>query len=294
MLGLTQMNYFFSNHRMNLAAYTLFALFSCLTTLNYFDKNPAINDSTKTCVVTGASSGIGRELALQMVKRGWKVIGIARRGNLLKELQQIAGTNKFVPLECDSSDVDQIHAACEKIRNLKLQPTLFFLNAGMGEPQYDFDPLILTNQKTFNTNYFGPLAWIDEWLSEVKACGGGTFVATVSALALVALPGGNAYSSSKAALAHCFDSLRRQYLYENIGFSSVFSGPVDTNMLKGAPRKLPFTHTAAEEAKHIIEQVFARKKNIYPSWVYAATFKTLNLLPDWAIVKLANNKTSRP
>ena len=286
---------FFSNGRpMNSFASALFLLFSGLVTHNYFDRNPAINLKTKTCVVTGASSGIGRELALQMIKRGWKVIGVARRADLLKQLQKKAGSNSFIPLECDISDLNQIHTTSEKMRALNLKPTLFFLNAGIGEPQYDWEALVPIHQKTMNTNYFGTLGWIDEWLPSLKNCGGGTFVATISAMTFVALPGASAYSSSKTALAHCFESLRRQYLYENIGFSSVFSGPVDTDMLKNAPKKLPFTHTAAYEARYIIDQVFAGKKNIEPSWVYATLFRLLNLLPDWAIVKLADNNTSRP
>lgn len=287
------MNFFRNCRAMNLFVSTFFVLIANLAIFNYFDRNPQINQSTKTCLVTGASSGIGRELAVQMIKRGWKVIGVARRTKLLQELQQ-KNPECFFPIECDTSDFEQIHVACKKIRDLNLQPTLFFLNAGMGEPQYDYDLLISINKKTFHTNYFGPLAWIDEWLPTLKARGGGTFVATVSAMTFIALPGANAYSSSKTALVHCFESLRRQYLYENIGFSSVFSGPVNTAMLKNAPKKLYFTHSAKTEAAYIIKQVFAGKKNVYPSWVYTFLFKVLNVLPDWAIVKLADTKTSRP
>ena len=287
------MNFFRNCHAMNPFVSAFFVLITSLALVNYFDRNPAINQSTKTCVVTGASSGIGRELAVQMIKRGWKVIGVARRIKLLQEIQQ-TNTECFIPIECDTSDLQQVHVTCTKIRDLNLHPTLFFLNAGMGEPQYDFDPLIPINEKTFNTNYFGPLAWIDEWLPTLKTCDGGTFVATVSAMTFIALPGANAYSSSKTALTHCFESLRRQYINKNMGFSSVFSGPVDTNMLKGSPQKLPFTHTAANEAAYIIDQVFAGKKNIYPSFIYTILFKALSTLPDWAIVTLANIKTAQP
>ena len=49
-----------------------------------FDQSPPINESTKTCLITGASSGIGRSIAVEMVKRGWKVAGIARHEEKLK------------------------------------------------------------------------------------------------------------------------------------------------------------------------------------------------------------------
>jgi len=273
--------------------FVIFVIFSGLITLNYLDKNNPINLSTKTCIVTGASSGIGRELGLQMMQRGWKVIGIARRIHLLNE-QQKTNPYLFTPIECDVSDLQQIHSTCEKIRSLNLHPTLFFLNAGMGKPQCNDEQLVPITKKTFNTNYFGALAWIDEWLSSIKKDGGGTFVATLSVMTLMALPGSSAYSSSKTALAHSFESLRRQYLYEKIGFCSVFSGPVKTEMLKGTGEELPFTHTATEEAEYIINQVFAGKKHIEPSWIYGIIFRVLSILPDWAILKLADLSTNNP
>ena len=95
----------------------------------------------------------------------------------------------------------------------------------------------------FATNYFGTIAWVEEWLLSVKQLGSGTFVATSSVVALLAIPGSDAYAASKIALVHCFDLFNRQYLHDNIGFSVVLPGPTDTEMLKGASEKncLSFT-----------------------------------------------------
>ncbi|KKQ33549.1 MAG: Short chain dehydrogenase [candidate division TM6 bacterium GW2011_GWF2_37_49] len=244
-----------------------------------------INQATKTCLVTGASSGIGKEIAREMVKRGWKVIGVARRNDKLKELEVELG-QAFISYKCDVGSTTQIHEVSDEIKKQGLQPTLFFLNAGTGELEQKWQLSTAVHQRTFATNYFGVIAWIEEWLTLAKDLGGGTFVATSSVLALFATPVCAAYATSKIALVHCFDSLRRQYLYDNIGFSIALPGPTDTEMLKGAVDNLPFVHKPEDEAKYIIDGVFAVKQQIEPSWFYSCMLRVLNWLPDKVALKL--------
>lgn len=264
-----------------------FFLLSFVFIVWHFDRVSPINMATKTCLITGVSSGLGRCMAIEMVKRGWKVIGIARRIELLNQLTQELGTAMFVPFVCDVSDFEQVHVISDNIKAQGLQPTLFFLNAGMGELLDKWHVSTLSHKRTFATNYFGVIAWIEEWLLPVKQLGGGTFVATSSLLAFVGTPGSDAYGSSKRALLHCFDVFRRQYFYDNIGFSVILPGPIDTAMLKGeAAKDLLFKHTPDEDARYIIDQVFAGKKYIEPSWFYSIVFRILNLLPDTVVIKI--------
>lgn len=250
----------------------------------------SINTSTKTCLVTGASSGIGKYLAIEMVRRGWKVIGVARRTDRLEQLQQELGPEYFVPFVCDVADLEKIHQVSNLIKQQGLQPTLFFLNAGTGERDQKWQPAIVNHKQAFSTNYFGAIAWIDEWLLPVRQLGGGNFVAVSSLIARLAVPEIAAYGASKAAIFYCFESLRRQYLYDNIGFSVVLPGPVDTEMLKDeTAKKLPFIHQPCQEACYIIDQVFAGKKVIEPSCFYSAAFRLLNYLPDNMIIKVCGD-----
>ncbi len=255
-----------------------------LVLLSYLDLIPPINETTKTCLVTGASSGIGREISKEMAKQGWKVIGIARRKNKLKKLALELG-NKFIPYTCDVSNPKEIHQVSETIKQQKLRPTLFFLNAGIGAPSAKFEPMFSKHKQTFDTNYFGVISWIDNWINDVKNFGGGTFIATSSVSSLFATPGAAGYSASKAAVNNCFQSLRLDYRDNNIGFAIVLPGPVATEMLK-TPKPLPFTHDASDEAKYIIQQVFNRKKQIEPSWFYSSILRFLNWLPDIFVIKL--------
>lgn len=250
--------------------------------LNYSDRHP-INQSTKTCLITGASSGIGYEISRKMIKRGWKVVGVARREEKLKDIAQELGAD-FIPFKCDVSVPAQIKQTSELIKKQGLQPTLFFLNAGTGAGDVKFEPILDKHKQTFDTNYFGVVAWIDEWVNDVKTFGGGTFVATSSIASIFGSAPG--YCASKAALNSCFNALRLQYYHDGIDFVLVLPGPVATDMLK-TPKPLPFTHQPADEAKYIVENVFKGKKQIEPAWFYSFFLRILSLLPDWVALKIA-------
>ena len=150
----------------------------------------------------------------------------------------------------------------------------------MAEIEESYKPMLEIHKKIFDTNYFGVVAWIDEWLRAVKSSGGGTFVATSSVQSLWSGPKAAGYGASKAALNASFRSLRLQYRNDGIGFVLVLPGPVNTDMLKGKGKGLPFSHDPESEAKYIIKHVFKRQKQIEPSWFYSWSLRILNLLPD--------------
>jgi len=281
-------------------------LFGVRFVMSLANPSVALNQATKTCLITGASSGIGRCLAIEMVKRGWTVIGVARREEKLKELEHELGAMTpnpeinfaysktvrpdastgsaegrertiFVPYACDVSMPERVQTVSQDMKTKGLRPTLFFLNAGMGDVETPFKPMLAIHQQTFDTNYFGVVSWVDEWINDVKSLGGGTFVATSSVNAIYG--DGASYCASKAALVACFNTLRRQYQPEGIGFVLVLPGPVNTTMLK-VPHPLPFTHEPEADAKYIIEQVFKGKKQIEPSWVYSYAVRLLSWLGD--------------
>ena len=93
--------------------------------ISLLDRIPPINETTMTCLVTGASSGIGSEISREMVKRGWKVIGIARRLEKLKNLEHELG-QAFIPYVCDVGQTDQIHLVCEQIKKRIYTNLIFF------------------------------------------------------------------------------------------------------------------------------------------------------------------------
>ncbi|MGL9759388.1 MAG: SDR family NAD(P)-dependent oxidoreductase [Wolbachia sp.] len=112
----------------------------------------------KICLITGASSGIGESLARLLIKDGWFVIGIARRTEKLEKLKEELGSN-FLPVMCDVGNCENIRNSSDFLKKQNIIPKLFFLNAGCGEIEGEFHTDI--HRKTFETNYFGIINWIE-------------------------------------------------------------------------------------------------------------------------------------
>ena len=269
-----------------------------LLVFSFFDRRIPINETTKTCLVTGASSGLGRALSVEMVKRGWKVIGIARRAELLDALKVQLGADNFIPYVCDVSNLAAIHQASDDMKTKGLKPTLFFLNAGIPLREDKSKVSAIDHQKVFATNYLGAVAWVDEWLGAVKTYGGGTFVATSSIASLASSPGHAAYGASKSALSSCFKSLRLQYLNDNIGFSVIVLGDNVTEFNLNRTRfdkvqrgeKLPFlvsllVHLPEDDARYIVEQVFKGAKQIKPCLANVCMARLMSWMPDRLLAK---------
>lgn len=235
---------------------------------------------TTVCLVTGVSSGIGERLCHQLVAQGHHVIGIARNGARLLELETELGAARFTGYCCDTADQQQVKLVSQKIRNSNMLPHYFFLNAGIGEAEYTLT--CDTHHRIFNTNYFGPLYWVEEWLWSAREKGG-QFIAVSSLAAVRAAPNAPAYGASKAALKTSFEALRMQYKDTPAGFTVVLPGPVATGMLN---RAIAFSWTADQAAARIIRAGFAKESVVRFPWVWAMTYQLLRLLPDSVTIKL--------
>src|ERR1700738_409119 len=88
----------------------------------------------KIALVTGASSGIGKAISRELVKRGWQVVGVARSADKLEQLQKEL-SDFFIPLVCDVSRKEEVAQISLSILNKGLIPSLFFLNAGIAGEQ---------------------------------------------------------------------------------------------------------------------------------------------------------------
>lgn len=210
--------------------------------------------SNKFCLVTGASSGIGKHIAYEMVHRGWKVIAIARRSDKLEKLAKYLGEDKLIPIVCDVSKFDQVRDVSTELINKKIYPSLFFLNAGDGDEEDDKGLDWEFHKRIFEVNYFGVISWVSQWIPVLKEKGGGTFIGTSSLQSFISMPGAAAYGSSKSALSYSFKSLDAMYYKDNIRFALVYPGPVDTANLK-TDKPLPSTWKPEKAAKYIVKKV---------------------------------------
>ena len=225
-------------------------------------------------LITGASSGIGEEMARQAVGRGHKVYGLARRTERLGALAKELGDG-FAPVECDVTDADKVKEVCYGLPEL---PDIVILNAGVWgfDNRERFD--ISVHKRIMETNYFGALSFVDVLFQRFSERGYGTFVAIASLAGYRGLPGTGAYSASKAALSVAVESMRLTYRKENIAFLTVHPGFIDTAMTRHETHPMPFLWTAPKAAGYILDGIERGKLNInfpWPLWILTTIARLL-------------------
>lgn len=166
---------------------------------------------TEVAIVTGASAGIGRLVAEQLVTSGHHVVGVARRAELLSELQDWSAGQPGVFESCpaDLSDPDapgRIYATASARGFVHVVVNV----AGYGGPapveSSDDDFL----RPLFETNFFAPWSLIREALPAMRTRRRGTIVNMLSVCSKLSVPGLSAYCSSKFALYALSEALRQE------------------------------------------------------------------------------------
>ena len=186
----------------------------------------------KVVLITGASSGIGEELAWQLSQAGAKLTLAARRGELLQALaERIAAARKPTPLvvACDvTRDGDLERAVAETVRHWgKLDVAI--ANAGFGV----IGPLrklsLEDYRRQFETNVFGVLRTIYAALPEIEKTRGN--IAIMGSIAgWGATPGASPYSMSKFALRALANSITPELRLRGVKVTLISPGFVDSNI----------------------------------------------------------------
>lgn len=182
-------------------------------------------------VVTGASRGIGRAVALELARRGFDVVATMRdpaAGAALAD--EAAGSPGTLRVErLDVTDHGTI----------RLPETLRVLvnNAGTEaeHPPFEATPLDLWH-RMYETNVFGLIEVTRRAIPALRAAGGGVICNVTSSSILAPVPFYAPYRSSKAAVSAIGESLRAELAPLGIRVVEIMPGPIDTDMLEGSDR----------------------------------------------------------
>ena len=225
-----------------------------------------------TAWVTGASTGIGREVVLQLAQAGVKVAASARSADKLAELEREQPGIKSYPL--DVTDAAAVGRTVEAI-TADLGPLdLVILNAAMWKPMGAADFDTATAIQCMNVNYNGvvlPLAALMPLMMKRRA-GHLAFVGSVAGLR--GLPKSVTYAPTKAALINLTETLKIDLENFGVKLSIINPGFVDTPMTRVNDFPMPFMVTAPDAASRIIAGLRRGKYEIGFPWT---TFKTLKL-----------------
>ncbi len=207
----------------------------------------------KYVVITGASSGIGYDLALQWVDLGFSVICIARRGHLLKELVENA-PQKIYAIEFDLADFDNYPMLVERIGAIAQRIEVLINNAGVliNKPFEDFTPLEFDD--IIAVNYKAPYFLIQRLIPFIQKS---TLKSIINIGSIGGVdntskfPGLSIYSSSKGALSTLTECLATEVYSKGCTINCLALSAVKTEMLSNAfPGYIPDV-TSRKMAKHI-------------------------------------------
>jgi len=202
------------------------------------------------CVwITGASSGIGLELARLYSSKGWRVAITARNQNELDKLA-LKLPNCFA-YAADITKQKQITEAVNTIEAEFAPIALAILNAGIYLPTAipEFD--IKSFKRSFDVNIGGTLNCLDPVIPRMLARGFGQVAIMASVAGFNGLPTSAAYGGTKAALLNMGEALAIEYAPHNIFFSVIAPGFVETPATDKNRFSMPFILKVDDAARRI-------------------------------------------
>jgi short-subunit dehydrogenase len=183
----------------------------------------------KVVWITGASSGIGKSLALVFHRAGAKLILSARRTDALEEVRRECGAGPDVRiLPLDLSDLEELPGRVETALSYFGHVDCMVHNAGVALRDTAIHTDLDVDQRIMATNYFGPVAITKALLPSMLERGGGQFVVVGSLSGKYGGPLLSSYAASKHALHGFFESLRAEVHSDNIRITFVIPGFIRT------------------------------------------------------------------
>jgi NADP-dependent 3-hydroxy acid dehydrogenase YdfG len=161
----------------------------------------------RTALVTGASSGIGRGVAIALASKGVRVIAAARRINALDRLAS-ESSGSIAALELDVTDDAQLRALPEMLRALNADVDLLVNNAGYAAASPVEDAPLDEVRRQFDVNLVGLIGVTQAVLPAMRANRSGRIVNISSVAGVVSLPFLGVYCASKFAVEGLSDAMR--------------------------------------------------------------------------------------
>lgn len=212
----------------------------------------------KRALITGASSGIGLELARELARRGYDLALLARRAELLADAAReltTAGT-KAVAIACDVLDANAVRDAVHRAEEELGGPIdLAVANAGVSIPTHASAFNLAGAEQTIRVNVLGVMYLYAAVIPSMIERRSGRFVGIASVAGLRGLPGAGPYSASKAAVQAFLEASRIELVPYDVGVTTVNPGFVVSEMTAKNRFKMPFLMKTDRAAKIIADGI---------------------------------------
>ena len=236
----------------------------------------------KKMLITGASRGIGKAIALHFAKKGYELILVSRSEDDLKsvtlECKRLGAKTYYVL--ADLSNVSKVKEVIDDIQKTFPNISNLILNAGISTSLTFEDNSLENIQNELNINYLAPVTIIKEYIPALKTIGGGNIICISSFSALVPFPGNSSYAASKSALYSLCTSLKIELEPYNIHVGCVLPGSTKTDMTKQF-HETPFVpfDDPSEIAQCVEDSIQKKEAVVIPGILYNAAALTYKLFP---------------
>ncbi|MGA8009146.1 MAG: SDR family oxidoreductase [Thiomonas sp.] len=236
-------------------------------------------------LLTGASSGLGAALAAAYAARGWRLVLIARRAELLEQVARDCGLApddhvRLRLIAADVRDTDRLRTEADALLREWGCPQVVIANAGISHgvdlsQQDDLDVAV----NIMDVNWAAALATLAPFIAPMRARASGALVGIASVAGVRGLPCHAAYCASKGALIRSLESLRVELRPSGVKVVTISPGYVDTAMTAGNRFRMPFLITPEVFARRALRAIEAGRAYATIPWQMGLLGKFLHVVP---------------
>jgi len=241
----------------------------------------------KVIWITGASSGIGRSLALKFAKEGWVVAASARRESLLQELHNEDENIYSFPL--DVTNIDQCKTVFSNIIKKFNNIEICVFGTGIHDPKSEKSFNLDKIRRIMEVNYFGTMNSINSIYEYYNNKKSGQISIISSVAGYRGLPAAGAYCASKSALTSFTESLYFEMKRVNVRVSLISPGFIKTPMTDNNDFPMPMIKSPEFAAEKIYNGLIKNNSfEIHFPKIFTFIMKVIQLSPNWIYFNIIN------
>lgn len=250
----------------------------------------------KNVVITGASSGIGKALALQFAKAGCSLVLLSRRIEELEIVaQEVSKYHVIVKIyKCDVTNKEEVEKVFVHIKKFFSLIDILVLNAGVSFRTDVRKDESAKAVQTFAVNVLGMIFCANQVIPDFIHANKGMIVGVSSLAESRGFPRSGFYCASKAAASTYLESLRIELQKYNIKVLTVKPGFVKTPMTDKNEFDMPFIIPVEKAVKIIIEGIKKEKKIIQFTFGAVLGIKIMKIMPNWLFDRLSKQQLKKP
>ena len=249
-------------------------------------------EDKKVIWITGASTGIGKALALKFAEMGWIVAASARRENLLQEMN--IKNDNIHPFPLDVTNKIQCKAVFNNILQRFKNIEICVFSTGIHDPESEKKFNLDKIRKIMEVNYFGvmnSLNSIYEYYNNKKS---GQISIVSSVAGYRGLPAAGAYCASKSALTSFTESLYFEMKRKNVRVSLISPGFIKTPMTDQNDFPMPMIRSPEFAAEQMFKGLTKKKGfEIHFPVAFTSLMKVLQVIPNGLYFKLVEKGMKR-